>query len=316
MAETTKKHSLLVKRRKNRVPRAPRPKRDGQSLVTQHELRGGKLDVPPNPPNVAYQPWNNLTVVHSGQTGELTVKVSDLAQQIGIQIDPIKSGLNWGNNNKTTTAYLNFKLQKVRAWNLTGQMIALSVDDFSDESKAIADVDALCGLVDTGAASHTPAVGYDLPATHRAIVHRAGASDKTDKDVVLYHVMAPGTDTILIYTTVLWKFDGPAKFSAFESSMLETVRSIARNTAQISRDTSTLESIAVDVQKAQSKLGIGSFIANGLEVAAPYIIPAVGALEDKLTKIHEELAKLNLQNVGDDVLLKDWVTSLSDAPTK
>lgn len=310
MADVTKKPSRLTSSRRQKTRTNSRR---GQNPVTQRELKGGSIDVPSNPPNVSYQPWNNLTIVHSGTTGELTITVDDLCYELAKQIDPIMTGLSYTKTNQTgskLSSIINMKLQKIRAWNITGQMIALSVDDFSDSAKAIADVDALCGLVDTGSSTHTPAVGYDLPASHRSIVLRNGSA-ASDSKSVLYHVMAPSTDTIIVYTTVLWKFDGPSKFSSFETVMMQTIREISESAKNASTSVSHVEALVTDIQKQQSKLGIGNFLANGIEIAAPYVLPAVGAIEEKLDSIKAELVKLNLAEIPNDTLLKDWIVNVS-----
>lgn len=197
--------------------------------VTRRELKGGKMDVPTNPPSVAYQPWMPVTVVHAGVSGEITITVSDLINQLISQIDPTKHAILPPDRNNRPTAVINIRLRSVRAWNMTGKMIALSVDDFSDADKAIADVDTLCGLVDTGSASHVPAVGYDLPESHKNIVLRNGTDNSTDKSAVLYHVISGSDDSCIIYTNIFWKCDGPAKFSQFQDKMMETILEMNKN---------------------------------------------------------------------------------------
>lgn len=270
-----------------------------RNAVTHHELSGGSIQVPSNPPSITYQPWNHLTVVYTGNTsttGEITVKVSDLCDQIKAQIDPISTGLS-------STPIFNVKLQRIRAWNLTGHMIALSVDDYSDAAKAISDVDALCGLVDTGSSSHTPAVGYDLPSSHRNIVMRNGSSSATDKKAVLYHVMAPASDTVIIYTTILWKFDGPSKFSTFNRAMLAAIESIAENVKGTNADVGAIRKMVDDMDSRSTRLAWGNAIVDGALKAAPYVIPAV-ARDDSLSKLKSLLSELK---EVPDMSVKEWI---------
>ncbi len=289
----------------SRRSRGRRPRGNRRDAVTHHELSGGSLKVPSNPPNVVYQPWNHLTVVYTGNTsttGEITIKVSDLCDQIRAQIDPISTGTS-------STPIFNVKLQRVRAWNLTGHMIALSVDDYSDAAKAISDVDALCGLVDTGASSHTPAVGYDLPSTHRNIVLRNGSSSATDKKAVLYHVMAPASDTIIIYTTLLWKFDGPSKFSTFNRTMIAAVESIAATVKDTNADIETLKDLVERINSRGQSLAIGNTLIDGIEKAAPYVIPSL-VKDSPLHKIADALAKM--ENVP-DLSVKEWLERITQS---
>lgn len=196
--------------------------RKRSDFVTKKELRGGQLQVPSNPPNITYQPWMPITVVHSGVSGAITITVKDLIGQLIAQIDPTQHAI-------VDKAVINIRLRSVRAWNMTGKMIALSVDDYSDADKAISDVDTLCGLVDTGSAAHVPAVGYELPESHKNIVLRNGTDSSTDSKAVLYHVVSASTDTCIIYTSIFWKCDGPVKFSQFQDKMMEAILEINKN---------------------------------------------------------------------------------------
>lgn len=200
------------------------------NYVTHKELSGGRMKVPSNPPSVSYQPWMPLTVVHSGKSGSITMTVEDLVAQIKTQLDPTMHAFK-------DSLVLNIRIRSVRAWNLTGKMIALAVDDYSDADKAIADVDTLCGEVDTGSAAHVPAVGYEMPASHKHIVLRNGTDNSTDKKVVVYHVSCPETDTCIIYTSIFWKMDGPTKFTQFSDKMKEALISINYRSRKIQQNT-------------------------------------------------------------------------------
>nr|QRW42518.1 MAG: hypothetical protein [Nefer virus] len=300
MSQEGQKNTLVSRRFRGRRQRPSQPK----AAVSHHELFGGSLKVPQNPPSVAYQPWNHLTVVHAGSTsttGEITITVPDLVAQLRSQTDPIGTGLS-----KSTI--INLKLQRVRAWNLTGNMIALSVDDFSDTAKSIADVDALCGLVDTGSKNHTPAVGYDIPSTHRNLVLR---NDKLTSTSVLYHVMAPSSDTVVIYTTVLWKFDGPSKFSTFNSTMLDIVRTINENVQGMAAGVSALRETVEDLDARAKKhqgLAIGNTIVDGALKAVPYVISVAAKEDDKMERVIKALENMK---VVPDVPLNVWLDTVT-----
>lgn len=207
-----------------------RGQRKKGNFVTKREVSGGQINVPSNPPQVAYQPWSPIIIVHSGVSGEITITLKDLVTQLKSQVDPTKHCFK-------DDMIINLKIRSVRAWNLSGRIIALSVEDFSDSDQAIRDTDMLCGLVDTGAGSHVPAVGYELPLTHRNIVLRNGAGE-SDKTAIIYHIVSGADDAVVIYTSVLWKCDGPSKVSQFQNQMLNAVRSIQQSTSKMSGRTS------------------------------------------------------------------------------
>lgn len=290
----TPKNTLTSRRYRGQRTSAPR-----RSAVTRHELSGGSIHVPSNPPSVTPQPWNHLTVVYTGYTpttGEITFKVSDLSDQIKAHIDLISTGPN-------STPIFDFKLQCIRVLNLTGHMIAISVDDYSDAVKTTSDVDALCGLVATGSSSHTSAVGYDLPSPHHNIVMRNGSSSATDKKVILYHVMAPVSDTVIMHTTTLWKFDGPSKFSTFYRAMLAAIESIAVNVKGTNTDVGAIRRMVDDMNTRSTWLAWGKAIVDGAPKAASYVIPAV-ARDDSLIKLKSLLSELKKVP---DMSVEEWI---------
>lgn len=284
MSQEGQKNTLVSRRFRGRRQRTSQPK----EAVSHHELIGGSLEVSQNPPSVAYQPWNHLTIVHAGCTstiGKTTITVQDLVTQLSDQIDPNGTSLS-----KTTI--ISIKLQRVRAWNLTGNMIALSVDDYSDSVEPLTDVDALCGLVDTGSENHTPAVGYDIPSTHRSLVMR---NEKPNSTSVLYHVMAPPSDTVVIYTTVLWKFDGPSKFTTFNSTKLDIVRTINENVQGMAAGDTALRETVEDLDAratTHQDFAIGNTIASEALEAIPYEITVAEKEDDKTERVIKALENM------------------------
>lgn len=226
------------------------------------------------------------------------------------QIDPIKTGLN-------TKAVLNVKIHRVRAWNLTGNMIALSVDDFSTIDEAVRDTDTLCGLVDTGSTTHIPAVGYDLPDSLKNVVLRNSDGTPSDKDALLYHIMCAKEDSIIVYTNVLWKFDGPVKISNFEESMMSIVRSISRHTKETSKDAERIRKSVRKLEKNSENLGIGEFLLDGAHIAAPYVLPAITTqaeerfqtIDERMVRMCIALENLTTNDIDPGLSLKDWVMS-------
>lgn len=252
----------------------PRKRERESRYVTKREMRGGEMHVPSNPPGINHQPWFQTVIVHSGKSGDITMKLSDLVSQLADQLDPHKHGLTRVVDRKPGPI-INMRIRSIRAWNLSGRMIALSVDDFSDANKSTSDVDTLCGLVDTGSAAHIPAVGYELPESHKNIVLRNGYDASSDSDAVIYHIVSASTDAVIIYTNVYWKFDGPAQFSAFHNQMLASVQQIERSTSQIENNLSVVREKAEEGDH-------GDVFINGVKKVAPYVIAAVAANHDEL----------------------------------
>lgn len=284
--------SALTKRSRNRG--RPQPNhpfgqpRIGSSYISRKEVKGGKLNVPPNPPDVTYQPWYPATVVMQHGGGELKCTLETLANTLVKQIDPLTHAFRAVDDtkvNKRGGPLFQVRVRNVRAWNLTGHMIALSVNDLTANTKS--NTDTLCGIVDTGATTHTPAVGYELPQSHRDLVFH---NDGQDMDDPIFHVITPPNDASIIYVGVFWRCDGPSKFSAFAQSMLSlaskaTVRNkaLASNNKIVSGIASDVQSSRVSLSKIEEhtdKGGIGNAIVKGVEIAAPYVLP-IAAAEDR-----------------------------------
>lgn len=243
------------------------------------------MNVPPNPPDITYQPWCPLIVVMKSAKSELKATIKDIAEALIDQIDPLRHGFRAKDDskvNKSGGPLLQIKFRSVRAWNLTGHMIALSVNDISSDKSD--NTDTLCGIADTGSANHTPAVGFEFPATHRDIVIR---NDTGDRDIPIFHVVMPSGDSCVIYVAVFWRFDGPSKFVAFNLSIAAMLRKTNVAVQAVNRSLVTMEPIMHNINDKIEKIeehtdkgGIGNAIIKGVEIAAPYVIPAIAA-EDR-----------------------------------
>lgn len=189
-----------------RVKNHDQHSRNRQAYVTKRDLHGGKFSPSTNPPDVTYQPWNSVTLVHSFSQ-KFDCQTKTLIEQLRTQLDPEKRGFN-----QTTSGDRRFvvqmKIYSIQAWNLTGRMLALTVDDYSEARSAAGGRDQLVGIVDTGTQSHTPCVGYLLPASHRQMVLRT--DDKQGEDYI-YTLIAGGTDQCIVYTRISYRFDGPVQ---------------------------------------------------------------------------------------------------------
>lgn len=270
-----------------------RPRNPRTSVVTKQQLRGGRIHVPSNPPDISYQPWFSLTVVKTSNGANTAVTLGDLVNSIVDQIDPMHHAFKYrqgGTTPGSDVPVLNIKINTVRAWNLSGHMIAMSVDDYSDSRKD--DSDMLCGLVDVGSPTHVPAIGYDLPSSVRDFVLRNGNNAQDDIKVKLYHIIAPKSDTIVVYTSILFKFDGPIVFSTFANTMMSI-------SSKLSQDLDDTRNHIKKLTDRDTSMGIGSVVIKGVEMAAPYVIASAAAdmdseVREQLDKIIEKVDNLNI----------------------
>lgn len=303
------------KKSRSRLPRSGR-NRNGEAYVTKREVKGGALHVSSNPPDITYQPWYPCTVVHMGASSDLSITVGNLVTELASQLDPYHRAFHGTlasgtvrcviDSKDVTSPRLNIRLQSVRAWNLTGRIISLSVDDFSDIGKTVGEADSLCGLVDTGSATHVPAVGFELPLSHRNIVLRNSTAEESAQ---LYHVMAPSSDTFIVYTNVLWRCDGPAKLaSGFEDKMLALMKRINANTKKICDN-------AISIGEPNSSFGIASdvrHIANRLSTSPgdPDFVSTIRRFQQFVIAENCQQEKESL--TGSDVSVVDAVAEVSD----
>lgn len=274
--------------------------RNPGSFITKDEVVGGKMAVPENPPDITYQPWMPLNVVMRSGGDELKVTVDSLHMALVSQIDPLRHAFRADTDrdvNSEGGPILQMRLRSVRAWNLTGHMIALSANDLTDNTKS--NTDCLCGLVDTGSSAHTPAVGYKYPISHSDIVLRRS---RTDKDDPLFHIITPAGDSTIIYVNIFWRCEGPAKFSGFTRSMLAVVNQINDSAKRIDRNALEIKRNALkqldqlDKIAEHTNTSIGSTIIKGAEVVAPYVLTAAAADDVART---ERLIR-GIERLGDD----------------
>lgn len=202
-------HSKRVDAKKSRSLQGARLRisrkksRSRGNAVTFKNLEGGRFDPGTNPPSVDAQTWMHQVLVDtfkiSAKGGTYTINI--IAEQLRGQLDPTKHGMKQDSDYR-----IQFRLKSIRAWNLTGRLIGLSVEDFSDASKNTLSVDQLCGLIDTGSPTHTPALGYHLPLAHQSHVLR---NDAENGGMHLCDITGGTGDTVMVYFSLMWRFDGP-----------------------------------------------------------------------------------------------------------
>lgn len=226
-------------------------------------------------------PWNGITLVVS-HSNTMTVKVPDIAKFLRNQADPNGRGFN-----KETTGdgrfIIQFRLQHIQSWNLTGRVISLSIDDYLDTIADSGARDQLCGLVDTGNSTHTPAVGFRLSSAHQSAVLR---NDDKYSEMILLTVSAPKGDQCITYIKMLWRFDGPAVHPTL-SSIEHTIQTVA--------DTITKH---ID----DSKPTIVSRVVDGVSAAASVVAVASGGVTDTIESLTSRLALLEARLDERDIM--------------
>lgn len=98
-----------------------------------------------------------------------------------------------------------FKIHSVQCWNLTGHLVSMSVQDYTDSASAKKGEDQLAGLVDTGSPGLLPKVGFRMPASQRNHVVR---NDDQESQVTIVAMQVGPQDQGLAYITLEYRFDG------------------------------------------------------------------------------------------------------------
>lgn len=271
-----------------RSKKSSRPRRRRSNhVVTKKQLSGGKFTPPTNPPDVTYQPWIPITLVisfsvSSGNTKGLEWKVSSIDGYLRAQVDPTKRGFNQITKGDERFV-VQYRLISIAAWNLTGRVIALAVDDFTDATSDAGARDQLVGLVDTGTSVHTPAVGYTLPYSHQNHVLR---TDDKQGDMNLFDVTTNAGQCV-VYVKVLYRFDGPIKHPSIISPAQEIERVITKISNRISK------------MQEPSKMEI---VMNGIKYVAE-AVAVINAGTDSVPSSSHATARQMFPDPGTDIRL-------------
>jgi hypothetical protein len=256
-----------------RKSRSSRVQSNSVSYVTRSSLNGGKFPPGINPPDVTYQPWWPITVIETAKGGSM-MTVKSICDRIRTQTDPNKRGFNQNKSDSTSdNAFrMQIKIHSVSAWNLTGRMLALSIEDFTDSNTATGGRDQLCGIVDTGTPQHTPAVGYKLPLSASSHVLR---NDDKGGELSILEVQAASTDVLVIYIKTSFRFDGPVRIPTYDSP-LQTVSNEIRSDmdADMEELNSSIQQLTVTIDKLIEKQpSTVSKVVEGVTYLATYVLP-------------------------------------------
>lgn len=150
-------------------------------------LKGGKLNVQPDPTSTTRIPWNPLTVVLDGFEPESSLTVAGLHAAVQAQL-----GL--------TPVNFEIRVQSVRAWGPVlpaddASTILACGDILDDEDNG--QFEPLAVVQDNGTVSRRAAVGYEWPLAHRANVIVSSATNNVK--------LLEFTNVKLAYVNVYWK---------------------------------------------------------------------------------------------------------------
>lgn len=199
------------------------------NFVTKRQMNGGRFTPSNDPPTVDYQPWNRLILVHvfNPSDGSQTFTAKDFQLQLKKQVDPNNRGFNQIDIGQANALVVQFRFKSFRVWNTTGKHLAMSVEDFTSPSKASRAVDQLCGLMDSGSATRSPAIGYSLPSSASHFVVRV---DTEQANSAILNVQASANDQLVMYTDLWYKFDGPVTVPKVFQPMDTVIHGLSRLT--------------------------------------------------------------------------------------
>lgn len=283
---------------KQSAPKRTRGQKDRRTVRSQGwkadrnlNVKGKILRLNVNPPVVDYQPWNPITLVKFFK-GTSPMQTNQILELLRSQVDPTKRGFNQVQSGDSRFV-VQYKLKSIRAWNLTGKIIALSVDDFNEQESAKDGRDQLCGVIDTGTATHSPAIGYVLPKSLQEKVIR---TDDKQGDDYLFTCQVGDSDQGIMYLSIEYRFDGPITLpkyftpldyinSGFSTvvqgldSQIEQTAIMSKRTSDMKKVLSRLKEISENTYAARPS--VIKRIVSGLgEVAMMTVLTAAAAEED------------------------------------
>lgn len=265
----------------NSYRKRPRDRRRMSEFITKRSVNGDRLNPGPNPPSVGYQNWNNQILIKIFKS-EWNPTPYDIAKALRAQLDPNRTGLVTSEDFR-----IQFKIDSIRGWNITGRSIALSINDFVD-STASADTgerDQICGIVDTGSENHTPAVGYQLPHHLKTMVLRNDGLQRTWK---VCHFTAGSNDNCVSYVNLHWRFDGPSKAPQFDQTMYSLLKDLTRSNRAIGQINSQgFDDIHRVIDNATSKNFI-SRVVDGASKVLP-VVASVGVGDGVDSQFQQDL---------------------------
>lgn len=293
------------KKNSQRPRSAAKKRRDMSRFITKRSVKGGRMQVPTNPPDIVSQPWNQITLVYE-MTAE-TQQVEHIRNRLLEQLDLDGSSFyhhHFWNDEDAGTAWknvqgrkpgsftyninaprINIRIQSIRLWNLTGKAVSLTVYDYTNTS--VGD-EQLIGLVDAGGPNAFPALGYQMPLAIQEYVIRT--SDNKSAKTSVFTVSAAAGDRICVYIKADWKPDSKQKDFAIKFAYDES------STAKIMQSNKILRNLQLSSAHIESKLDRindsqpSTFrkIVDGVVTTASIVLPIVAQGRQSDTVICED----------------------------
>lgn len=189
-------------------PKKQHPKR-GKSkqpkFVTHQEMTGYKFNPGSNVPAMIQNPWYPVKIAKIlGKNSSYTIKINDLLTYFMDQLDSNRWVFRTLNEKGISAKpFLAFKFHSLRAWNITGKSIAISIFDVTrdaDATKVGLQNFVLTELMDSKSAD-VPCLGYRYPEALR--VMPVFTNENKDRGVCC--LLAPSDSDVLIIFDILWQ---------------------------------------------------------------------------------------------------------------
>lgn len=190
-------------------------KRSTVNRVSILELRGGKFNPPPTPPQTSSQRWFPVTLIIR-MSGQTTYTYGDVVKALRKQVDPAKTLFKRGRKESIILS----RIKSIRVWNLDGTMVGLTVFDFIKAKSSASNT--ICGLMDTANKNHVPSIGYKLPQAHCNFTLTNGNGFNSNTNDSIFCTFCGPRDNAVVYVQMSWSCDGPI----FRMGHSETVEDI------------------------------------------------------------------------------------------
>lgn len=226
-----------------------------------------------------------MTIFHVavGDSGVYDFKSKDIAAMIIKQINP-------DNLATIPPTALEIRLQKVRAWNLTGKTLNLVTFDYISRATTTT---TLATCIDLGNPTTYPAVGYEWPTTHQQTVLNS------TNTLNLFTIVSGASNQCVVYINVFWRLYGipkPQLTIDVLSRICADLQKVEENAEGIVKQTTETNQHLISIKESQP--GLVSKIVNGVAHIGAYVAPLAA---DELTlqtlkDLQESVNKLSLMS--------------------
>lgn len=181
----------MVSRNKNKNTRNARSRTNNSVRHLRRELHGASMRVRADPPATVDRPWNSAVI---------TMPLSTLGN---VTVALVNSAFNDQIGSITTTPGILYRFQQVRAWELSGADISLSILDFGNGG----DTAAIRTQHDQSGRNHWACVAEMWPITQQNDVV---LSTNTTRNLFVLESGAT-TANVRVHLHLLWRVSGTAQ---------------------------------------------------------------------------------------------------------